>query len=68
MSGVYQNQQKKWYSSVPGARQALLRMNTNFSEPLWHPNLSLLIRDRVTVIESTVLKEQIQFRMLACFL
>lgn len=42
-------------------------MDVNFSEPPWHPNLSLLIRDRVSVIESTVLKEQIQFRILAFF-
>lgn len=50
-----------------GARQALFRMNANFSEPSWHPNLSSLIRDRVIVIESTVLKEQIEFRTLAFF-
>lgn len=67
MSGVYQNQWKKWCSSVSSARQALLRMNVNFLEPSWHPNLSLLIKDRVTVIESTVIKEQIQFRTLAFF-
>lgn len=59
MSGVYQNQQKKWCSSVSGARQTLHRMNVIFSEPLWHPNLSSLIRDRVGVIEITILKEQI---------
>ena len=52
---------------MSGTRQALLRMNANFSEPLWHPNLSLLIRDWITVIQSTVLKEQIQFRTLAFF-
>lgn len=43
---------------MSGARQALLKMNADSSEPLWHPNLSSLIRDRVTVIENTVLKEQ----------
>lgn len=54
MSEVCQNQRKKWCSSVLGARQALLRRNANFLEPLQHPNLSLIFGDRVSLIESTL--------------
>lgn len=67
MSGVYQNQWGKKEKRCSCTRQALLRMNANFSESLWDPNLSPLIKDSITVTEGTILKEQMQFRTLAFF-